>query len=367
MKLKRFRTFTNIEINSFAKKLILLNSLFLSFSLLVFPDVSKDMAHLKLISKKDKVDQSIDKGLAWLCSQQDPSTGKFRGSLPNTITGLACIALMASGQQPGRTEYGENLKKGINFLLRVGKQNGWYFGKEGKGRMYTQGIVTLALCEAYGMMATHKENKKIKEGLVLAIRLIVNAQSKHKGQHNGGWHYEPINRGSADLSVSVWQILVLRSAQNCQIEIPKETLDLAAGYLRRMYNNTRKSFAYKGGHKNTPAMATAGVVGMKVLGLIHTPEDREKVHKSGLILLKVDPNRGSQFYYQSYYLATAANVLGKKYRKEFLPKMERTLLKLQLPSGEFKKHSGFLGGAYSTSFAIICLCVRYQYLPIYQE
>jgi hypothetical protein len=133
-----------------------------------------------------------------------------------------------------------------------------------------------------------------------------------------------------------------------------------------MYNQNLKSFTYNR-EKVSPAMASAGVVGMKVLGLIHTPEDIEKAIQSSQILKKVDQNQGPQYYYQSYYLATAANMMGKEYRDFFLPKMEQSLLKLQLPSGEFIKHSGYMGGAYATSFAIITLCIRYQYLPIYQE
>ena len=60
-------------------------------------------------------------------------------------------------------------------------------------------------------------------------------------------------------------------------------------------------------------------------------------------------------------------MMGDKTRAEFLPKLEKSILRLQQPSGEFAKHSGYDGGVYSTSFAIICLAVRYQYLPIYQE
>ena len=43
------------------------------------------------------------------------------------------------------------------------------------------------------------------------------------------------------------------------------------------------------------------------------------------------------------------------------------IVSLQNPNGEFQKHQGHSGGVYSTAFAVICLAVRDQYLPIYQE
>ncbi|OPZ26476.1 MAG: hypothetical protein BWZ02_01995 [Lentisphaerae bacterium ADurb.BinA184] len=60
-------------------------------------------------------------------------------------------------------------------------------------------------------------------------------------------------------------------------------------------------------------------------------------------------------------------MMGDKTRADFLPKLEKSILRLQQPAGAFAQHSGYDGGVYSTSFALICLAVRYQYLPIYQE
>ena len=60
-------------------------------------------------------------------------------------------------------------------------------------------------------------------------------------------------------------------------------------------------------------------------------------------------------------------MMGKEHREAILPKLEKFLLSLQMPSGEFRNHGGAQGGVYSTAFSVICLCVGYQYLPIYQE
>jgi prenyltransferase beta subunit len=114
-------------------------------------------------------------------------------------------------------------------------------------------------------------------------------------------------------------------------------------------------------------MRSAGVVGMLALGANKTDKDRYMVENSGSYLLTLDPKKGGHFWYQSYYLATAANMLGDTHRQTLLPKLEEFIVSLQSPNGEFKKHQGYAGGVYSTAFAVICLAVRDQYLPIYQE
>ena len=95
--------------------------------------------------------------------------------------------------------------------------------------------------------------------------------------------------------------------------------------------------------------------------------DEAKIVTVANSLKKVDTSQGRHYYYQSYYLATAINLLGDTYSSAFLPKLEKSLRRLQGEDGQFAKHSGQDGGVYSTAFAIISLSARYQYLPIYQE
>jgi len=324
-----------------------------------------DSEHLARIAKKDRVNEAVDKGLAYLVSQQDTVSGTFNGSMPNTYTALSCMALMASGHLPGRSHYGENLRRGILHLARATKSNEGYLGKEGNARMYGHGICTLALCEAYGMMEEERDNALIKEALERAIKIIINAQAT-TGNQRGGWRYEP-KPGDTDLSVAAWQILALRSAQNCQLEIPDKTITEAVDYIRRSYTPSHKGFAYQPGGAPSLAMRSAGVVCMNALGLSEEEKDKAMIRSASEPLLSLDPKSGSHFYYQTYYVATAANMAGDEYRDSLLPKVESILMDLQLPTGEFRKHSGHDGGVYATAFSVISLCVRYQFLPIYQE
>ncbi len=324
-----------------------------------------DEKHLKQIRKRDSVDRAVQRGLAWLVRQQNPSTGEFKGKLVHTDTALACIALMASGNFPGRSKYGQNLELGIRYLVAAAEKGKGLFGEQGNARMYGQGICTLALGEAYGMMAAEKDNKAIRRALGLALPVILKAQCKKKGNHYGGWRYKTTNH-DADLSVTAWQILALRSAQNCKLPVPKEVIDDAKNFVRRMYNPRDKAFTYNGGNASA-AMRSAGVVSMLAMGADDSGGDKAKIRSSASYLLSFNPAAGNYFYYQSYYVGTAANMLGGHYRQKLLPKLENVLVRLQQKDGEFAKHQGSYGGTYATAFAVICLSIRYQFLPIYQE
>lgn len=326
----------------------------------------KDLNHLRDIRKRDKIDVAIRKGIDYLVKNIDPKTGAFRSKdMPSTITALACMALMANGHFPNRGQHGDKLRKGILYLVQSCKRGKGYFGYEGNARMYGQGICTLALAEAYGMMATKEENQQVRRALESAVMFIVKAQTLGNSKYDGGWHYYPKNT-TADLSVSAWQVLALRAAQNCGLAVPKKTLDKALKYVRSVYSKRDRAFTYNGGNSSF-SMRSAGVVCMLVLGANKSSQDKQQIRSSASFLLGVNPSNGKYFYYQSYYIAIASSMMGGKYREAAGPRLEEALLRLQEPDGKFKKHTGEHGKNYSTAFAVICLSARYQYLPVYQE
>lgn len=327
-----------------------------------------DLEHLARIRQRDETDAAITRGLAWLVTQQDPAQGWFAGKLRNTYTGLSCMALMAAGQFPGRTEHGAALRRGLLFLADVAERENGYFGKEASGRMYTQGICALALLEGYGMLADDSENRRIRDAARKAIQVIVQAQVKEtKSEHFGGWRYEP-DAKDADLSLTVWQVLCLRSAENCGLEVPPLAVSNAIRYVRSVYNQREGGYAYQANRNLTPSMRCAGVVCLRALGEGEQDPDRKQIENSASFLLKFDPAQTDKhFFYQSYYVANAANMMGETYRDAVLPRLEQHLRSIQKPDGSFENFKGFDGGVYSTAFSLVCLAVRYQYLPIYQE
>jgi hypothetical protein len=330
--------------------------------------VEADLAHLARIAEPDEVDLAIARGLSWLVQQQDMETGRFAGELGNTHTALASMALMAAGHLPGRTPYGEHVRLGILYLAGVAERENGYFGNEGAARMYGHGICSLALAEAFGMMPTDAENRRVKSALMAANEVTFGAQvtDPQNTRHYGGWRYQPRPR-DADLSITVWFVLALRASQNAQLPVPEEVMTRAIDYVKRTWNEQEQAYSYQPGNNPSVSMRAAGVVAMLAMGQNEDPALRRRHERSMEFLDDFDPLSGRYFYYQSYYVATAANMIGDAQREAFLPRMEQALLSLQNEDGSFRQHRGHAGGVYSTAFALLTLAIRYQYLPIYQE
>jgi hypothetical protein len=329
----------------------------------------EDLAHAEKVKNKDEVDQSVEKGIRYLVANQDPTQGYFQGKLRNTYTGLACIALMAAGHFPGKSEFGDNLKRGILYLSKKSEELNGYYGKEGDARMYGHAICTLALTEAYGMMQTDEDNRLVRDAAERAVKVVLHAQidDRKNPEHFGGWRYEP-NGKDADLSVTVWQVLALRSAENCQLEVSAQSITNAVDYVRRVFVPKDGGYGYQPGKGPSTSMRCAGVVCMRALGMGEKDPDWKNITSSASFLMKLDPSQGDKyFFYQSYYVATASNMMGDDYRNAILPRLQKHLIGLQTPDGSFQNYRGYDGGVYSTAFSVICLAVRYQYLPIYQE
>src|SRR5262245_51720072 len=73
----------------------------------------------------ERVDQSVDRALAWLISQQQPD-----GSFPSIETGqpgvtsLCLLAFLAHGHMPNEGRYGEPLARAVEFVKECQKPNG---------------------------------------------------------------------------------------------------------------------------------------------------------------------------------------------------------------------------------------------------
>ena len=311
-------------------------------------------------------DKACERGLAYLARTQK-SDGSFPGKYSNVSCALASMAFMASGHFPGRGKYGDNLERAVLWLAGRPDERG-YFGLDG-GKMYGHGMCTLALAEAYGMLRTRLDNLKVRDSLEKAVNLVVACQGKpNHGAANGAWRYEP-RPGDADLSITCWIIQAIRSAQNCQIKVPDETITLALDYMSRTYHPVAKGYAYTPGGSPSLEMRAGGFVVMNTL----KQKELDQVKEAGRVLLNVSNQYagwgGGYYYYRTYYAATAGKMLGEEGFKRLNTPIEKQLVGHQNNDGSWPDitgHSG-QGNVYSTSFACMALAVRYQYLPIYQE
>ena len=296
------------------------------------------------------------------------------------VTALALMGLASLGHQPAdKTSEGEAMRRALAFLLRPDLQlaNG-YFGQKDGSRMYGHGIVTLTLTELLGMGADKAQDALLRDRAQRAVSLILAAQRvrKHDPRFIGGWRYSP-DAGDADLSVTVWQLMALRSAKNAGLIVPKEAIDAAVGYLRRSYlsprdpqgkpTNPKSAFGYVPGQPPQFAMAAAGLLAMQVSGLHDAPE----VAGATTWLREVPPVwEAGWFFYGTYYYAQAMHKRGGDTAREARERVEAALLGHQEPDGSWAGADGSENGqgkVYCTAMALLSLSVRHHFLPIYQD
>ena len=164
--------------------------------------------------KPDQVDQAIESGIQYILKQQKENGSIFDKNHPTAITALSLMSLAAVGHLPIHpNENGKAMARALNYMLQDKNQDEiGYFGKNG-GRMYGHGIITLTLTEMLGMGMDDQVDQVIREKCQMAIDLILRSQKVNKNKaQQGGWRYTPDARDS-DLSVTIWQLMALRSAK----------------------------------------------------------------------------------------------------------------------------------------------------------
>lgn len=318
-----------------------------------------------------KVDASLKSATGFILSQVK-AKGEFGQQYPVTMTALGILGLAACGHQPtDPSPEGQAMRKGLDFVLLPANQTkDGYFGKApgDNGRMYAHGIITLMLAEMAGMGVDDKQDALIRERLKLGIKLILRAQAMRKDPLNtGGWHYEP-DMPSADMSVTCWQVMALRAAQNAGLDVPKEAIDKAVDYIKRLYMAVPNSNPPAGGFGysapgTTTSTTAEGLLAIQVCGRY---EDKETV-AAGHHLLKEDINKASHLFYTLYYYAQGMYQRGGKFADASKRIVPEILIPKQKPDGSFEGEDEGGGKVYTASMSVLALAVKNHFLPIYQR
>ncbi len=344
----------------------------------LLPRLRADELELSNLYVDDDVDQAIKNGVKYLVSAARGNGAIVDRGHDVAMTALAIMAMASVGIEPGAyNEASLRMSQAIDFVLDARNQDAQgYFGKVDGSRMYGHGIITLMLTEMLGMGATQEQNKRIHHSLEKAIKLILAAQDVRKSlKLAGGWRYTP-TASDSDLSVSVWQLMALRSAKNDGLDVPASAIDNAIEYLQNSYtapSNARGEqqvggFSYTPGHHHPSfTMTSAGLLAMQVCGQYESP----MVKGAAEWLLQHPPRTRERFFhYGLYYYAQGMHQAGGQYAKRADTVVPSLLLDIQEPRGSWLARGSEeknIGRVYSTSLSILSLSVRYHYLPIYQR
>lgn len=312
-----------------------------------------------------ELDAAIEKGMAFLVTEQteDGSFGSGRYGKNVAVTALSCLALLADGNTPSRGEYSKNVAKGLQFILSTSTETGLLAADSTNGPMYGHGFATLFLGEVYGMTQGGGESdlaKRTHEALVKAVRLIERSQN-----NEGGWRYNPVPF-DADVSVTICQIMALRSARNAGIEVQKETIDRAVEYVRQCQNSDG-GFRYQVSTGfSAPPRSAAGVASLFYAGIYKDDAiDRGVKYLLGNALPGENQNSAAHYFYSQYYSVQAMYLAGGDTWATWWPRVRSELMGKQRNDGSWDDPS--VGPAYGTSMALIVLQMPKRFLPIFQK
>lgn len=312
-----------------------------------------------------QLDAAVARGLAWLASRQT-ADGAFDGGRFGknvAVTSLAGIAFMGDGHVPGRGRYGDHVERALRFVLDNATDSGLIAAEAAHGPMYGHGFATLFLGEVYGMTrggAGEGLDARVHEALVKAVRLIERTQNDE-----GGWRYNPVPY-DADVSVTICEVMGLRSARNAGLQVDKAVIDRAVAYVRRC-QNPDGGFRYQadGGGSAWPRSA-AGVATLFYAGIY---EDQAIDTGLGYIVQSGRPGdlaaSRSHYFYGHYYSVQAMFLAGGEHWADWWPAIRAELLDRQQPDGSWDDTT--VGPEYGTAMALIVLQMPKRYLPIFQK
>jgi len=274
-----------------------------------------------------RADEMVGRGLEFLARSQQAdgrwslgrSAGQPTGEAPKlqsdtAATGLALLSFFGAGHDHFDGPHRDTVRRGLEFLLSIQKDDGdLYLPADDLSNscswLYSHGIASMALCEAVGMTG----DAIVKPAAEKACRFIATSQHPQLG----GWRYAP--RSDADLSVSGWMLVALRSGQLAGVRTDDGTL---AGVRRLLdasttpADPTRYAYNPRNAQQRRSQLSSACMTAVGALMKLHTgtPKVDPGVLESARLLAALKPAYGTPkqrtrdsylWYYSSQVLVHA--------------------------------------------------------------
>jgi hypothetical protein len=344
---------------------------------------SERLLKLKQNGGSPECEAAISRALEWFKTKQNKD-GSWGTSSKAGMTGMALLCYLGRCETPDSPFYGENVTKGIMYLLELSKKNQYgYFVEDPKpiSAAYEHGIATYALGEMYTLARLgSKSLPGMKEAFEKGVKLVMNAQNE-----NGSWGYytaKHVENGKpqsqTDLSVTGWQYQALKAAKNTGLKIAglQPSIAKCVEYLESTQTKDGGfGNANRDAHYNQWSLTGAGALGLQTLG----HGQKTKAIDKGLDFLTafvqaepLDWNKNCNLYCWYYYTQTFFQKGGdqwKVYNEMLLPQ----LLNNQTADGSWKTERSNWpagaagnreGGVYKTALCVLQLEVYYRYLKV---
>jgi hypothetical protein len=319
-------------------------------------------------------EKAVSLALEYLKTKQK-ADGSWGTKGQGAMTGFALLCYFGRCETPDSPYYGENIMKGILYLIELQKKN--KFGlisvsPEDGGAAYEHGIATYALGEMYSLARLgSKSLPGMREAFESGVKIIIENQND-----TGGWDYYGKNlasgqRGSKrnDLSVSGWNYQALKAAKLSGLNIPNlhKAIDKCVKYLE----STQTKEGGFGAANREAGYNQWNLTGVSVLGLQTLGHGKSAAIKKGIkwaydFHQKEPPTWPSANLYAWYYYAQIYFQNGgaefKTWNEIALPEV----LKNQAKDGSWVGGGAAAGGdkIFATALCTLMLEVYYRYLKV---
>ncbi len=304
---------------------------------------------------------AIRRGLEYLAREQKEdgswrSAGNF-GSYPVAMTGLAALAVAASGSTPTRGPYARVVQKATSYLIsQAHPTNGLITSPMEEGRsMYGHGFAMLFLSQVYGMEEDVAKQQALRQVLKNGVTLIQRSQSRQ-----GGWLYTP-DSGGDEGSVTITQVQAMRGCRNGGLAVPKDVIAKAIAYIEKS-QNPDGGIAYRVGAGPSRAPITAAACAVLYNAGTYDSPAAQKCFDFAWRMCKPGSSGDGHYFYTHLYMAQACWQKGDRFWDDYFPVMRDRLLSLQQGNGSWNGDG--VGTTYGTAIALIILQLPYSNLPI---
>jgi prenyltransferase beta subunit len=317
---------------------------------------SRDAAEatLKALDRQVKELEAVQKGLAFLTSNQREN-GAFamnRGEDPRV--GLTAICALAMYRAAGISEADllDRVDRAVDYTLSTQTQEGYFDGP--KAMMYDQGFATWLLAELHD---SERWRVKVRQPLERAVVLI------QKVQHtDGGWGYQPKPDDTwGDLTQAACQLRALVAARACGIEVPDETIRQGIAYLSTC-QSASGAFAYTPRGVGTFSCTAASLSALRSVGV----DNSEVLDRGTAALVEyMDQTRKREPYWWFYGCFFASEVVRSaddQRQRAWLASVQDQLIECQgIRDGSWNDSAD--SPVCSTAFALLILTTGDQPAP----
>ena len=292
-----------------------------------------------------------------------PGAGNVRSDMAATALGV--LPFLAANYTHRSGPHRAVVGRALTWILQHQQPNGLFQVKGHAQPMYTHGLATIAVSEAYALT----RDPRLGAAAQKAINFLASVQNAL-----GGWRYSP-NSQDADTSVVGWQAMGIKSGQMGGLQVPAKTLLGIQRYLQAASSGEHGGlFGYTPGSRPTPSMTAVGLLCLQYFGARRSdPAIVEGID----YLMKNLPNPQSQrrdSYYWYYATQVVHNFQGPQWdrwnrlmRRIWVRTQNRDRKSCQFGSWDPKNDRwGDAGGRhFVTTVGLLTLEVYYRYLPLY--